>query len=628
MSSHQHTSLDSSSTAPKSDRLYDLIGIGFGPANLALSIALRESQESQDLKLRYIFVEKQPNFAWHSSLLLPGAQLQVSPLKDLATMRDPTSSYTFFNYLHQQGRLAAYINRETNIPSRMEWSAYLAWAARRMEEAVEYSQEVIQVEAEQYVDDERIRLLKVTTRDVKSGQLTVRKARNITLGVGGVPRWPAPFQDHSASQKGDSVKQFIHSSTYLPSLAALEPILRQEEVKRLAGRGPFVSSSLLHHDQWAPLRFAVVGSGQSSAEMTLHLRRTFPNSNVKLIFRASALVPSDDSAFVNAAAFDPERTDVFWKANAKDRKAWAKEFRRTNYSVVRSNVLNQINEQLYDQRVEFDQPYPNSDGLTQFGKLELLANTEIFKVERDVEDGHIRLSTTNTHLLDCDEQHTVDAVFLGTGFQRHANAFGFLDPIAHHYPLLDTNREKRIDEMGFTGEEEDNATISKLMQSRDEDAVERLRLRCRGIARDYRLVSYSSDAFTHHRHHHSTSIITDSTTNSGLSSPITLTGSIDSSGTTLASNKHSNNLECNPEASIFFLGGNEETHGLADSLLSIVAHRAGELTESIIAAHTASASIDTRFVNASLSQPRNPASTLNKDTLETLEESVQTMQVN
>lgn len=43
---------------------YDLIGIGFGPANLALSIALRESPEAAEAGMRFHFVERQAGFAW------------------------------------------------------------------------------------------------------------------------------------------------------------------------------------------------------------------------------------------------------------------------------------------------------------------------------------------------------------------------------------------------------------------------------------------------------------------------------------------------------------------------------------------------------------------------------------
>jgi L-ornithine N5-oxygenase len=43
------------------------------------------------------------------------------------------------------------------------------------------------------------------------------------------------------------------------------------------------------------LRFAVVGSGQSAAEIFNDLSERFPNAEVKLIIKGASLRPSDDS---------------------------------------------------------------------------------------------------------------------------------------------------------------------------------------------------------------------------------------------------------------------------------------------------------------------------------------------
>jgi L-lysine 6-monooxygenase (NADPH-requiring) len=51
-----------SSTA---EHVHDLVGIGFGPSNLSLAIALRE----QETELDAVFLEKQPAFGWHRGSL-------------------------------------------------------------------------------------------------------------------------------------------------------------------------------------------------------------------------------------------------------------------------------------------------------------------------------------------------------------------------------------------------------------------------------------------------------------------------------------------------------------------------------------------------------------------------------
>ena len=44
-----------------------------------------------------------------------------------------------------------------------------------------------------------------------------------------------------------------------------------------------------------PLRFAVVGSGQSAAEIFNDLWERFPDAQVKLVIKGASLRPSDDS---------------------------------------------------------------------------------------------------------------------------------------------------------------------------------------------------------------------------------------------------------------------------------------------------------------------------------------------
>jgi L-ornithine N5-oxygenase len=63
-------------------QIHPLIGIGFGPSNIALAIALKE-RESASGSLQPVFIEKQPRFAWHRDMLLEQAHMQVSFLKDL-----------------------------------------------------------------------------------------------------------------------------------------------------------------------------------------------------------------------------------------------------------------------------------------------------------------------------------------------------------------------------------------------------------------------------------------------------------------------------------------------------------------------------------------------------------------
>lgn len=81
--------------------VHDLIGIGFGPSNIALAIALEERARTQG-ELQVLFLDKQADYRWHGNTLVSQSELQISFLKDLVSLRNPTSPYSFVNYLHKQ----------------------------------------------------------------------------------------------------------------------------------------------------------------------------------------------------------------------------------------------------------------------------------------------------------------------------------------------------------------------------------------------------------------------------------------------------------------------------------------------------------------------------------------------
>lgn len=63
--------------------IYDVVGIGFGPSNLALAALF---DENRDHHLSAIFLEKKSSFSWHENMLIPGTEMQISFLKDIATL--------------------------------------------------------------------------------------------------------------------------------------------------------------------------------------------------------------------------------------------------------------------------------------------------------------------------------------------------------------------------------------------------------------------------------------------------------------------------------------------------------------------------------------------------------------
>lgn len=126
--------------------IYDVVGIGFGPSNLSLAIALEEHQANERTRpVTAAFFERQPAFGWHRNMLLPSTTMQISFLKDLATFRNPVSRFSFISYLHTSGRLPQFVNTQDFFPTRQEFHQYLEWAESSVTDRVSYGSEVTSI---------------------------------------------------------------------------------------------------------------------------------------------------------------------------------------------------------------------------------------------------------------------------------------------------------------------------------------------------------------------------------------------------------------------------------------------------------------------------------------------------
>ncbi len=59
--------------------------------------------------------------------------------QDLVTLRDPTSPYTFLNYLKEVGLLDRFVHLNTCHPSRDWYRRYLDWVAKRFDAVISYN---------------------------------------------------------------------------------------------------------------------------------------------------------------------------------------------------------------------------------------------------------------------------------------------------------------------------------------------------------------------------------------------------------------------------------------------------------------------------------------------------------
>ena len=254
------------------EKIYDLVCIGFGPASLAIAVALHDS----GVKARVLFLERQPEFAWHAGMLLPSARMQISFLKDLATFRDPRSEFTFLNYLKSCNRLAAFANLGTFYPLREEFNEYLTWAAGHFTDCVRYDSETVSISP--IIEGSLpVKTWNVVYKNKKTNALSALSARHVVVAVGGQPSIPPALQSQNLSSN------IIHSSRYLQVPSLLLPDASQK------------------------VRIAVIGGGQSAAEIFEDLMSRYSKGKMTLITSGSALKPSDDSplyvAYLSNALF-------------------------------------------------------------------------------------------------------------------------------------------------------------------------------------------------------------------------------------------------------------------------------------------------------------------------------------
>jgi L-ornithine N5-oxygenase len=347
------------------DETYDVVGVGFGPSNLALAIALEESQAG--IPITAAFFERQPAIGWHKGMLLPAAKMQVAFLKDLVTFRNPTSRFSFVAFLHATGRLARFINNQDFFATRHEFHSYLEWAASGVADRVSYGSEItairIPAKARERGEIDYVQVEVQANGSVDRPSLI--KARNVVISTGLVPRMP------DGVERDDRV---WHSSEFLH-------------------RFRLCDSATLR-------RVAVVGAGQSGAEVVRYLHDALPGAQVAAILPSYGYAIADNTPFANQV-FDPSAVDDYFYGSELSKEEIWRYHKNTNYSVVDSDLLKDLYQRLYE------------DDLRGKKTVEFLNLTRISSVER-LADG-LRV-TVNSVMTGRSFSFDVDVLVCATGY--------------------------------------------------------------------------------------------------------------------------------------------------------------------------------------------------------------------
>ncbi|WP_104055763.1 MULTISPECIES: lysine N(6)-hydroxylase/L-ornithine N(5)-oxygenase family protein [unclassified Arthrobacter] len=343
------------SPAADMPHIHDAVGIGVGPFNLGLA-ALSDPIADLDLT----FVDARPGFDWHPGMMLGTAHLQVPFMADLVTLADPTSPFSFLNFLKQTGRIYRFYIRENFYPLRAEFNAYCQWVADSLPN-VHFSERVTDVE---YDDDA------YSVHTVGPLGHRVRRGRRLILGTGTQPHVPEAAR--SITGAGGLV---LHNADYVARKAEL------------------LSRSSI----------TVVGSGQSAAEIYLDLLQDMPSRGYELnwVTRSGRFFPLEYTK-LTLEMTSPDYVDYFHALPEATRDRLVAT-QKNLYKGIDSELINEIYDALY------------TLSLTGEPRTRLLTGMELLDAQYHPDtDTH----TLTLHHGEQDRKHLqqTDAVVLGTGY--------------------------------------------------------------------------------------------------------------------------------------------------------------------------------------------------------------------
>lgn len=275
--------------------IYDVIGIGIGPSNLSTA-ALMQPFAS---KLHAIFFDDKKDFSWHPGLMFPDAKLQVSILKDLVTMIDPTSAFSFLNYLKEQRKLYIFAARNGfNKVTRKEFEHYLKWVVSQLNNLYFNSPvETISYNGSMFM--------------VKVGD-QLFESRNILMGAGLTSNIP----DFCRSWLSSTL---FHSSQFLKQ-----------------------------YNNYSGKNISIIGGGQSSCEIIKFMLQQPEDAlpvRINWVFRNHKLNLLEDTPFANEL-YTPNYSEYIYSLKNDKRTKLIEEQKFTSDGVSESTI-NEVYDLLY-----------------------------------------------------------------------------------------------------------------------------------------------------------------------------------------------------------------------------------------------------------------------------------------
>lgn len=346
--------------------MFDFVGIGVGPFNLSLASLIQDKSS-----LNYMFFEKKNKFDWHAGIQLPYALLQVPFMADLVSLVEPTSAYSFLNYLKHHKRLYKFYFRENFYIPRQEYNHYCQWVVENLD-CIQFNTHVLDVKPIEGGFELDV---------LCDGEKVSYKTRQLVLGVGTVPYLPDKLKKICAE-----TRNCLHSSEYLQH----RPDVLQGNV-------------------------VLIGSGQSAAEIFLDL---FNHKNKNKEFylywltRSAGFFPMENTP-LGLEHFSPDYMNYFYYLPS-DLKIKLLEKQVNLYKGISGKTIRDIYEKLYHYSIGGMETNITLSGYHQLEDAEILENRKIRLFFKHIQQNR------NYHI-------DADTVIAATGY--HYPKLCFLDKI-------------------------------------------------------------------------------------------------------------------------------------------------------------------------------------------------------
>jgi lysine N6-hydroxylase len=305
-------------------------------------------------------------------MMLEPAHLQVPFMADLVTLADPTSPYSFLNFLKQTGRLYRFYIRENFYPLRAEYNQYCQWVAGQLP-SIRFGTAVLDI-----AHDGGLYRLSVTGPEGPE----VLLARRLVLGTGTSPHVPEAAAGIVADAAAGRGGVAFHNADYLA---------RKDELQQQRS-------------------ITVLGSGQSAAEIYYELLQEADSHGYQLnwVTRSGRFFPLEYTK-LTLEMTSPEYVDYFHGLP---------QHQRDHLNKTQKNLYKGINSDLID--AIYDLLYTKS--LSGMVDTQLLTHSSLTAAHWDPSAG------THTLHLHHQEQGTAftldsEAVVLATGYSYREPGF-------------------------------------------------------------------------------------------------------------------------------------------------------------------------------------------------------------